>query len=190
MWGCFNVTTGSHVSCLLFRYVIYVFQVIFVLLFATTYIRIFINLRRNAIKLGRRQSGPESKSKTKRVHVIPFLIIVTFMFFYQIPKYIRSCHADVRRALNYLGLCVDPIIYIFLHPALRRTAHTLLRCGWWCGNGCGGGGRDGRMDITGNGNLAPNCKSGFIKSRQSTKSEDVSSQPSAKETSCFQETRV
>ena len=54
----------------------------------------------------------------KRQHLIPFLIIMTFMIFYAVPdsllSFLKSRNFDIYIHLSWsIGYMVDPVIYIF-----------------------------------------------------------------------------
>ena len=71
----------------------------------------------------------------KRKHLIPSLIIATFILSYCIPD-LTLAFADVSLALGYMlntlwtvGIVTDALIYVFLYKKTRDIAVSIMSCG-------------------------------------------------------------
>ena len=112
-------------------YFAYTAQGIFVVVTITAYVLIGVQLKTSTEKLRKGKSTKLTvrNKMTKKVYLVPFLIIVTFVFFYQLPQYFKvssTLGATIKMGVTYVGLSLDPIIYIFFRKPIRRIAVSLL----------------------------------------------------------------
>ena len=125
------ISIVQHIKVIL--YISYAAQAIFLLLSIITYTMLAVTVRFNKKKLGKVVRTDEKKTRLKKIHLVPFLIISTFILFYAIPQYVTvsgPIGTTLKRGVTYVGLLVDPIIYIFSQKPLRRYAVGVLTCNW------------------------------------------------------------
>ena len=117
-------------------------EALFIVLFCTVYVYLYTHIikeRNHRIKRQARFSRSSSTDNTswssiKAKHFIPFWIIITFIIFFLIPeititiafhtfKWRKHKHPlyAIMVFMFTVGYIVDPVIYIFLHKAVRTT---------------------------------------------------------------------
>ena len=110
-------------------YFSYAAQGLFLVISIITYTKVAFSLKSSKKKLGRKVKSDRNKNKIKKNYLISFLIILTFILFYLVPNYFQESNLTgftIKVGVSYVGLSVDPILYIFLHKSLRPIAVDLL----------------------------------------------------------------
>ena len=80
------------------------------------------------------QATNNNRNQFRKHYVIPLLILITFVIFVAIPFDLRvfmesSLYLDLfRYLLGSVNFIMDPLIYVFLHQEIRKTALNTLRC--------------------------------------------------------------
>ena len=121
-----SITIAQHKYVIL--YSAYTAQGIFLITSVITYSLVSIKLRYRK-ELGKVLPSCEKKKDLKKRHLMPFLIIFTFIVFYQIPQYIKvfgTISNTIKMGITYVGLLLDPLIYIFSRKPMLRIAYDLL----------------------------------------------------------------
>ena len=67
----------------------------------------------------------------KWTFLLSFSLVTSFIVFYTVPNYVTSSEPAVDTAmiaLTYVGMIIDPVLYMLIHPALRATTANVFTC--------------------------------------------------------------
>ena len=115
------------------KYSSFVYNGIVVLFTIVVYIFIIIKIKRSK-KLSKSDHDQKNKSGIRK-YIIPFLLVTTFFIFQVGPVIIQACvtidKEDVQIKIiligaNILNFISDPLIYVFLQSAVRKTMYKYL----------------------------------------------------------------
>ena len=135
----FSVLDTMKVRVYFNKYLWVVYDGIFLLLFMVTYSTVFYRKQKSTQKIRRRSTkGPGNQ----RFFALTAAMLTAFMFLETIPVIVSACitmvSIETRDVFQHVfelcwnsNLLVDPFIYIYLMPRVRRTAFNKLRilCG-------------------------------------------------------------
>ena len=131
----FLVDLTSHMKIVL--YSSYFAQGVFFVVSTVAYVMV----ARYQMNRRRLFGGPTTTNRPgewNRTFLMPFFINMSFAVFYVLPNYVALLVKDSEflsgylRGLSYVGLVVDPIVYILLHKDIRPIARRLFTSRFPC----------------------------------------------------------
>ena len=120
------------------RYLWLVYEGIFLFLFFVTYATAFYRKKQSNQNSGRPHAGSGAEPENQKLSALAAAMLIGFLFFQTVPTIGSTCLGKVSEStgkaferLFFLcwvtKLVIDPFIYIFLMPKVRRTATNKLK---------------------------------------------------------------